>query len=182
MQAAEAATEQWQYLTFDMIGEEYAVGILRVQEIIEYDTVTRVPRMPPFIRGVINLRGRVVPVIDLGVKFGLPASEPTQDTCIVILELSDENDRRVVGVVTDAVNQVIDLAEQDIEAPPTFGTSIRADFLLGMAPSPRGFLLILDIDRLLSLEEILSAADVAEEAGTEADAGEDAQSEDIDAS
>ena len=121
-----------QYLTFFVAGEEYAVNILKVKEIIEYDTVTTVPNTAPWIRGVTNLRGNVVPVIDLAVKFGLPSSKASRLTCIVITEVSYDGDHLTMGVMADSVNQVLDFQENDIEAPPPFGTRLRIEFLLGM--------------------------------------------------
>jgi purine-binding chemotaxis protein CheW len=107
-----------QYLSFELCGEEYAVNILRVREIIEYDTLTRVPGMPACVRGVINLRGRVVPVLDLAARFGLAESETTRRSCIVMMELTDDEDSVVIGVITDAVSQVLDLADSDHRTAP----------------------------------------------------------------
>lgn len=162
MQAMKEAVEQTQYLTYYLAGEEYAVGILRVKEIIEYDTLTKVPGTPPFIRGVINLRGSVVPVVDLAVKFGLPETPVTKRTCIVIVEVNVEDERTVMGVVADAVSQVMDLSSREIEAPPSFGTRVRMDYLQGMGKVDKKFILILDIDRVLSGNEILAVAAASE--------------------
>jgi purine-binding chemotaxis protein CheW len=162
MQAMKEAVEQTQYLTYYLAGEEYAVGILRVKEIIEYDTLTKVPGTPPFIRGVINLRGSVVPVVDLAVKFGLPETPVTKRTCIVIVEVDVEDERTVMGVVADAVSQVVDLSSREIEAPPSFGTRVRMDYLQGMGKVDKKFILILDIDRVLSGNEILAVAAASE--------------------
>jgi purine-binding chemotaxis protein CheW len=145
-----------QYLTFMIGGEEYAVGLLKVKEIIEYDTVTRIPKMPEWVRGVINLRGSVVPVIDLAIKFGQAAKAVGKLTCIVIMEVECEGEATVMGVVTDEVSQVIELSHEDIEAPPTFGTRVRVDYLLGMARSGKKFSLVLDTDKVLSFDELLS--------------------------
>jgi purine-binding chemotaxis protein CheW len=165
------AVEQMQYLTFQLAGEEYAIGILRVREIIEYDVVTTVPTAPPHIRGVINLRGSVVPVVDLAVKFGLPATTVTKRTCIVIVEAELDGDRTVMGVIADAVSQVVDLPPGDIEPPPSFGTRVRVEHLVGLGRMGRKFALILDIDRLLSARELVAAADMA---ATDADAARSA--------
>ena len=127
-----------QYLTFMIGGEEYAVTLLKVKEIIEYDIVTEIPKTPDWVRGVINLRGNVVPVIDLAVKFRLPASVAGKLTCIVITEVECEGQPTVMGIMVDAVRQVIDLRPQDIEVPPTFGTRVKVDYLLGMARSGLG--------------------------------------------
>jgi purine-binding chemotaxis protein CheW len=148
-----------QYLTFFVAGEEYAVNILKVKEIIEYDTITAVPNTAPWIRGVTNLRGNVVPVIDLAVKFGLPPSQVSKFSCIVITEVSYEGDKLTMGVMTDSVNQVLDFAENEIETPPPFGTRLRIEFLLGMGRMGKKFCLILDIDKVLSAEELLAVTD-----------------------
>lgn len=165
------ATQQ-QYLTFSVRTDEYAVAILRVKEIIAFDGVTRVPRTPPYIRGVINLRGSVVPVIDLAQKFGYAAAEPSRSTCIVIVELQLEEKPLVLGLLVDAVDQVIELQDGDIQPPPSFGTRVSIDFLTGMgridpsstSRSGKGFVLLLDIDRVLATDEVIAAADVTEPA------------------
>ena len=150
--------EQIQYLTFEIAGDEYALGILGVKEIIEYDTVTKVPMTPPWIRGVINLRGSVVPVIDLAVKFGFSDRRVTKRTCIVIVEVNLEGSQTVMGLIVDGVSQVIDLQRQDIEPAPAFGTRVRVDFLQGLGKVGKKFVLILNIDRTLSIEELITAA------------------------
>jgi purine-binding chemotaxis protein CheW len=154
--------EQAQYLSFLLAGEEYAVGILRVREIIEYDTLTLLPSAPPQIRGIINLRGSVVPVVDLAVQFGLEARPVTRRTCIVIVELETDGERTVMGLLADAVSQVIELRPDEIEPPPPFGTRVRMDHLVGMGRNGRKFVLILDIDRLLAGEALETVAGAAE--------------------
>ena len=144
-----------QYLGFHLAGEECAVSILRVREIIEYEAVTRVPGTPPWVRGVMNLRGSVVPVIDLAVKLGLPETVVTKRTCIVVSEVDLDGERVVMGVVADAVSQVMDLAASEIEPPPAFGTAVRVDYLLGLGRLKDRFVLLLDIDRVLSAAELL---------------------------
>src|SRR5579863_2982778 len=144
-----------QYLTFMIRGEEYAISLLKVKEIIEYDTVTQVPKTPEWIRGVINLRGSVVPVIDLAVKFRQTPSVAGKLTCIVITELQSGDEAAVMGIMADSVRQVIDLRPQDIEEPPTFGTRIRVDYMLGMARSGKKFCLLLDTEKVLSTDELL---------------------------
>ncbi len=142
-----------QYLSFVLAGEEYAVDILRVKEIIEYGTLTRVPGMPPAVRGVINLRGRVVPVVDLALRFGLPPVVVTPRSCIVMVEFSGADGGIVIGVITDAVSEVLDLAAEEIQSPPSFGTSVGAEFLDGMAEtSGRKFVMLLNIDRALGTD------------------------------
>ena len=150
-----------QYLTFYVAGEEYAINILKVKEIIEYDTVTVVPNTAPWISGVTNLRGNVVPVIDLAVKFGMPASKVSKLSCIVITEVCFGGENLVMGVVADSVNQVIDFDESEIEAPPPFGTRVRIEFLLGMGKIGKKFCLILDIDKVLCADEILAVTDAS---------------------
>lgn len=147
-----------QYLCFRLAGEECAVGILRIREIIEYETVTKVPAMPPWVRGVMNLRGGVVPVIDLTVKFGLPESPVTRRTCIVIVEVALDGEPAVMGIVVDAVSRVLELSPADVVPPPPFGTSVRVDYLLGLGTLGDRFVLLLDIDRVLSAAELLKAA------------------------
>jgi purine-binding chemotaxis protein CheW len=164
MPAVDEATQQSQYLTFQLAGEEYAIGILQVKEILEYPPLTKVPQTPPSIRGVINLRGSVVPVVDLAAKFGLPASPVTKRTCVIIVEADPEGVRSVMGVLADAVSQVMDLAPEDIEPPPTFGTRVRVDVLQGMGKVGKKFVLLLDVNRVLSGPELLAAAAAAAEA------------------
>jgi len=151
-------TVQQQYLTFFLEDEEYAVNIQRVKEIIEYTTVTKVPRVPQWIRGVINLRGNVVPVVDLAVRFGLEERPVTKTTCIVIVEVQQDSERTVMGVIADAVNQVIDLAPKDIEEPPAFGTRVRLEYLFGMGKLGKKFALILNVDTVLSTAELLTVS------------------------
>jgi len=162
---------QEQYLTFLLTGEEYAISILKVKEIIEYDTVTTVPKTPRWVRGVINLRGAVVPVLDLGLKFGLEERPVTKTTCIVIVEGQVEGQSTLMGVMADAVSQVMDIAAGDVQEVPTFGTRIKVDYLQGMAQLGKKFVLLLDIDKVLSADEVqdLSAATTNAE-GAESDA------------
>ena len=139
-----------QFLSFVLAGEEYAVDILRVKEIIEYDNLTRVPGMPAAVRGVINLRGRVVPVVDLALRFGLPTSTITPRSCIVMVEIGSDEGAIVMGVITDSVSEVLDLPTDQIQPPPSFGTSVGAEFLDGMAEASRKkFVMLLNVDRAL---------------------------------
>src|SRR2546430_13833918 len=151
-----------QYLTLMIGGEEYAVSLLKVKEIIEFDVITKVPKMPEWVRGVINLRGNVVPVVDLAVKLRQAPSEIGKLTCIVITEVECDGDAKVIGVMADAVSQVIDLRAEEVEAPPSFGTRVKADYLLGMARSGKKFCLMLDTDKVLSSEELLDLNDAGE--------------------
>lgn len=151
-------TAQQQYLTFFLADEEYAVNIQRVKEIIEYTTITKVPKVPHWVRGVINLRGNVVPVVDLAVRFGLAERIQTKTTCIVIVEVEQDSERMVMGVIADAVNRVIELTPQDIEEPPAFGTRVRLEYLLGMGKLGKKFALILNIDSVLSAADLLQVS------------------------
>ena len=151
-----------QYLTFMIGGEEYAVSLLKVKEIIEFDVITKVPKMPEWVRGVINLRGNVVPVVDLAVKLRQPASEIGKLSCIVIAEVECESESTTMGIMADAVRQVVDLKRDEIEPPPTFGTRVKVDYLLGMARSGKKFCLMLDTDKVLSSQELLELNDPAE--------------------
>jgi len=151
--------EVQQYLTFMIGAEEYAVSLLKVKEIIEYDTITEVPKTPEWVRGVINLRGSVVPVIDLAVKFRQSPSVAGKLTCIVITEVECEGEATVMGVMADSVRQVIDLKPQEIEEPPSFGTRVKVDYLLGMARAGKKFCLILDTEKVLSTDELLELPD-----------------------
>ena len=162
MEAVKQTTDQAQYLGFTIADEEYAIGILRVKEILEYDTMTRVPGTPPSIRGVINLRGSVVPVVDLALKLGLPESPITKRTCIVVVEVDLDGERTVMGVMADAVSQVMDLGSADIEPPPAFGTRVHMDHLLGMGKAGKKFILLLDIDRILSVNELMEMTKLQE--------------------
>jgi len=150
-----------QYLTFFIRSEEYAVAILRVKEIIEFESVTRVPAMPAHVRGVINLRGSVLPVIDLAAKFGHGESVPARTTCIVVVETQIDGEVLVAGVLADAVSEVVDLPAGQIEPPPPFGTNIRVDFLAGMGKLDGRLVLILDLDRVLTPVEALEILDAA---------------------
>ena len=152
--ALQAEQAPSQYLTFTLGGEMFAVAILNVKEIIEYGNLTEIPLLPAFIRGVINLRGSVVPVIDLAARFGGKPAEPNRRTCIVIVEVSDEDTRHDIGIMVDAVSEVLDIQAGEIEPPPSFGAKIRADFIFGMGKVAGQFVIILNIDKVLSIEEI----------------------------
>jgi purine-binding chemotaxis protein CheW len=161
--AGPAPREQKQYLTFMLGAETYAIGILRVKEIIGYGALTAVPMMPQCIRGVINLRGAVVPVMDLAARFGQRAREVGKRTCIVIVEVgADAEDaadaakaeRQVMGVVVDAVNAVLDIDAAQIAPPPAFGARIRSDFIEGMGKVNGAFVILLDAQTVLSAAEI----------------------------
>ena len=162
--ATKEVIEQKQYLTFLLANEEYAIGILKVKEIIEYDTVTTVPKTPKWVRGVINLRGAVVPVVDLAIKFGLELKPVTKTTCIVIVETQFESQNTTIGILVDAVSQVMELATEDLQPVPEFGTRVKVDYLLGMAQLGKKFALLLDVDKVLSTDELLHLNGVASSA------------------
>lgn len=152
----EAAHERLQqYLTFVLGGELFAVGILAIKEIIEYASLTGVPMMPEYVRGVINLRGAVVPVIDLSVRFDKPPSAVTKRTCIVIIEVAAGSERHVLGVVVDAVNAVLDIPVTEIEPPPTFGASIRTDFIQGLGKVSGKLVILLDVEHALAAQDLI---------------------------
>lgn len=155
------AVEIQQYLTFLLSGEECAISILKVREIIEYHTVTTVPKMPEWVQGVINLRGTVVPVIDLAVKFGMQQKPVSKTTCIVIVETVFESQETIVGLVADAVSQVMELSADDIQPVPDFGTRVKMDYLIGMAQSGRKFALLLDVDKVLTTDELHDLSEVS---------------------
>lgn len=165
----DTVTEQQQYLTFSLGEEMFAIGILAIREIIEYGCLTEVPMVPPFIRGVINLRGSVVPVVDMAVRFGRPSGETTKRTCIVIIE-SGELDQGVsgshgqqMGIVVDAVSEVLEIPPADIEPPPEFGARIRIDFISGMGKVNGKFVVMLDVNRILALDEVAVLAAMSQQ-------------------
>ncbi|HKK98719.1 MAG TPA: chemotaxis protein CheW [Desulfotignum sp.] len=142
------------YLTFTLADEEYGIGILKVKEIIGMMAITSVPRTPDFVKGVINLRGKVIPVIDLRLKFGMDAISYTDRTCIIVVEI-DANDMTIqIGIVVDSVSEVLNIKEEEIENAPSFGTSLNTAYILGMAKIDSGVKILLDIDRVLSTKEI----------------------------
>ena len=149
-----------QYLTFFIRGEEYAVGILRVKEIIEFESATKVPATPTHVRGVINLRGAVLPVVDLAAKFGQEVTDPTRTTCVVVVETKLFGETIVVGLLADAVSEVVDLAQDQVEPPPSFGTNVHVEFLAGMGKLDGRLILVLDIDRILTPVELEQTATI----------------------
>lgn len=161
---AAGAAAAGQYLTFSLQGESYGVDILGVREIIEYARPTTIPMMPGFVHGVINLRGHVVPVIDLAQRFGRAPTELRARTCIVIVEVATAEGAQALGVLVDAVNAVLDLEASQIEPAPAFGTGLRREFIQGMARVDSGFIILLDIPRVLSTEDLAALAQVAETA------------------
>lgn len=152
--AAGIDEEQSQYLTFLLGGEMFAIPILNIKEIIEYGNLTTVPMMPAFIRGVINLRGSVVPVVDLAVRFGRKTSDVTRRTCIVIIEIESGDEKQDIGVVVDTVYEVLEIPGSEVEQAPSFGAKIRADFIRGMGKINGKFVIILAVNHVLSIDEM----------------------------
>jgi purine-binding chemotaxis protein CheW len=158
--------DQNQYLTFVLGRETFAIGILRIKEILEYEAPTDVPLMPAFIRGIVNLRGAVVPVIDLCARFGKSSAEVSKKTCIVILETTSGQDTQVLGVVVDAVNEVLEIPDANIEPAPSFGSSVRTDFIEAMGKVRDKFVIILNVNNVLSLDEMETIASAMGAAST----------------
>lgn len=152
--AKEFKNETNQYLTFILDGETYALDIKQVREVLDFSDITKVPRMPEFMRGVINLRGGVVPVVDLRLKFGLGATVKTVDTCIIIIDVTLEGETALMGALADSVQEVLDLDHNQIEPPPKIGTRLKTDFIRGMGKKNDRFIIILDIDRIFSSDEL----------------------------
>jgi purine-binding chemotaxis protein CheW len=169
--------EQHQFLTFLLGGEPFAISILVVKEIIEYGNLTAVPMMPEFIRGVLNLRGQVLPVIDLSARFGRAQSEVARRTCVIIVEMDNDGEKQDVGVVVDSVSEVMDIPANTIQPAPAFGAKIRADFISGMVEVEGRFVIILNVDQVLSIDEMAVLASIedgelATEGAAEGEAGQ----------
>lgn len=154
-----------QYLTFTLRGDLYGINILNVKEIIEYGKITAVPRMPACVSGIINLRGSVVPVVDLGARFANTRTQVTPKTCIVIVELEDAGEAVELGVVVDAVNEVVDISAAETEAPPAFGGRIRHDFIESIGKVGDRFVIVLDVQCVLDVDEIADLRSGAEDKG-----------------
>jgi purine-binding chemotaxis protein CheW len=148
------ADQEGKYLTFSMADEEYGIGILKIKEIIGMMVITTVPQTPEFVKGVINLRGKVIPVIDLRLRFGMEAIDYTDRTCIVVVEVAGSAGTVQIGIVVDSVSEVLNIKGDEIEDTPTFGTKLNTDYILGMAKMEGGVKILLDIDRVLSTEEV----------------------------
>lgn len=152
-----------QYLTFKLGEEVFALEVANAREILEFVSITKVPRTPEFMRGVINLRGSVVPVMDMRVKFGMSQTEKTVNTCIIVVEVSVEGEAMVLGALVDSVQEVFELEADQIEPPPRLGLRIRTEFIKGMGKRDNQFIMILDIDKVFSMEELA----LVQEAGTD---------------
>lgn len=137
------------YLTFKLAGEEYAIEILKVKEIIGLMDITEVPRLPMYVRGVINLRGKVIPVVDLRTKFGLASTEDTEETCIIVIDVAQDEQSTMTGILVDTVSEVLDIAAEQIEAPPSFGVSVDTEFIMGMGKIGESVKILLDVVKAL---------------------------------
>ncbi len=146
--------ETTQYLSFKLDDEVFALDIWKVREVLDYTEITKVPKTPEFMKGVINLRGGVVPVVDMRLKFGLPEAEKTVNTCIIIIEVTVDGETTVLGALVDSVQEVLDLEPGQIEPAPRIGTRLRTDFIRGMGKRDNRFLMILDIDKIFSADEL----------------------------
>ena len=161
-QAVKAMTDkEGKYLTFTLAEEEYGIGILKIKEIIGMLPITSVPQTPEFVKGVINLRGKVIPVMDLRLRFGMPCIEYSERTCIIVVEIDGQAGTILVGIVVDAVSEVLNIKGDDIEKTPTFGTKVNTDYILGMAKMEGGVKILLDIDQVLSSDELSLLSEAA---------------------
>jgi purine-binding chemotaxis protein CheW len=161
-QAVQAmADKEGKYLTFSLAGEEYGIGILKVKEIIGIMPITVVPQTPKYIKGVVNLRGKVIPVVDLRLKFSIDAAEFTERTCIIVVEITAVGRTILMGIVVDSVSEVLNIKAADIEATPSFGTRLNTEYILGMAKAGGSIKILLDIDKILSVEELQAADGIA---------------------
>jgi purine-binding chemotaxis protein CheW len=147
-------TEVRQYLTFKLEEEVFALDVGKVREILDYTNITKVPQTPEFMKGVINLRGSVIPVVDMRLKFGIPPQEKTMDTCIIVVEISIDNESTILGALVDSVQEVFELEPSQIEPAPRIGTKLRTDFILGMGKRDDKFVIILDIDKVFSSDDL----------------------------
>ena len=148
------AEREGKYLTFTLAEEEYGIGILKIKEIIGMMPITTVPQTPEFVKGVINLRGKVIPVIDLRLRFGIAEIGYTERTCIIVVEIAGQAGTVLIGIVVDSVSEVLNVKGDDIEDTPTFGTKLDTEYILGMAKMEGGVKILLDIDRVLNAEEV----------------------------
>ncbi len=152
--------KEGKYLTFTLADEEYGIGILKIKEIIGMMPFTAVPQTPHYVKGVINLRGKVIPVMDLRLRFGMEAIDYTDRTCIIVVEISGEASNVMIGIVVDTVSEVLNIKSDDIEDTPSFGTTLDTDYILGMAKTEGGVKILLDIDKVLRTDEIAMLTEV----------------------
>ena len=155
------ADKEGKYLTFTLADEDYGIGILKIKEIIGMLPITSVPQTPEFVKGVINLRGKVIPVMDLRLRFGMMSIDYTERTCIIVVEIAGQTGTILVGIVVDAVSEVLNIKGDEIEKTPTFGTKLNTDYILGMAKMEGGVKILLDIDQVLSSDELSLLSEAA---------------------
>lgn len=160
-------SESRQYLSFTLDAENYAVGIEKVHEVLEYTRITPLPGMDAYIKGIVNIRGAGIPVIDLRLRFGMPETPVGKDTAIIVLELENDGATAVVGALADAVHEVVELPASDMEPPPRLGSSLSADYIRGVARHDEGFIVVLDIDRVLEAEVYRLPAEVGDAAASD---------------
>ncbi len=146
--------KEGKYLTFKLAEEEYGISILKIKEIIGMMAITTIPQTPEFVKGVINLRGKVIPVVDLRLRFGMDSINYTDRTCIIVVEIEGQSDTVMIGIVVDAVSEVLNIKGEDIEETPAFGTRLDTDYILGMAKMEGGVKILLDIDQVLTGDEV----------------------------
>ena len=146
--------KEGKYLTFTLANEDYGIGILKIKEIIGMMPITSVPQTPEFVKGVINLRGKVIPVMDLRLRFGMDSIDYTERTCIIVVEIEGQSGTVMIGIVVDSVSEVLNIKSEDVEDTPAFGTKLNTDYILGMAKMEGGVKILLDIDQVLNSEEL----------------------------
>jgi purine-binding chemotaxis protein CheW len=155
-------TDTTQYLTFKLESEVFALEISKVREVLDFTTITKVPQTPDFMLGVINLRGSGVPVVDMRLKFGMSPTEATVNTCIVIVEVELDGEKTILGALADSVQEVVDLAPDQIEPPPRIGTRLKTKFIKGMGKRDAAFIILLDIDKIFSVDELAIAQEMGD--------------------
>ena len=155
------ADKEGKYLTFTLADEDYGIGILKIKEIIGMLPITSVPQTPEYVKGVINLRGKVIPVMDLRLRFGMLSIDYTERTCIIVVEIAGQTGTVLVGIVVDAVSEVLNIKSDEIEKTPTFGTKLNTDYILGMAKMEGGVKILLDIDQVLGSDELSLLSEAA---------------------
>ncbi|MFO7910720.1 MAG: chemotaxis protein CheW [Desulfotignum sp.] len=159
----EITSKTGKYLTFTLADESYGIGILKIKEIIGMMPITSVPRTPDFVKGVINLRGKVIPIVDLRRKFGMEMIDYTDRTCIIVVEIEEASETVLIGIVVDSVSEVLNISEQEIESTPAFGVRLDTEYIMGMAKTEGGVKILLNIDKVLSTSEIAAIQTVQKE-------------------
>lgn len=176
--SAQQTGEKETYLTFTLAEETFALQVRNVREVLDLTDVTKVPRTPNFMRGVINLRGSVVPVVDMRIKFGLPTVKDTMDTCIIVVEVNLDGEKTEIGALADSVQEVFELSPGDIQPPPSIGMRLQSNFIKGMGKRDEKFIIILDIDKVFSADELILVNDVSDMASAVKTAESELASED----